>query len=142
MEDMSESMDVGTVSSRAAWSALASDPHAVLVDVRTASEWSWVGVPDTSSLTSRMVFIEWMRSDGEPNEDFCSELAEAGVGEESAVYFLCRSGARSQAAAEASASKVGQPFNILDGFEGPLDADGHRGTSTGWKASGLPWRQS
>lgn len=135
-------MDVWTVSPRTAWSALASDPHAVLVDVRTASEWSWVGVPDTSSLNSRMVFIEWMRTDGEPNGDFCSELAEAGVGEESNVYFLCRSGARSQSAAEAAASKVGQAFNILDGFEGPLDADGHRGLAKGWKASGLPWRQS
>ena len=140
MEDMSESVE--SVSPARAWAQLASDPHAVLVDVRTASEWSWVGVPDTSSLTSRMVFIEWVRETGEKNEDFCSELTKAGVGEESNVYFLCRSGARSQAAAEASASMVGQAFNILDGFEGPLDADGHRGTSTGWKASGLPWRQS
>lgn len=137
---MSESGE--SVSPRSAWNALASDPNAVLVDVRTAAEWSWVGVPDTSSLTSRMVFIEWVRSDGERNEKFCDELAEAGVGEDADVYFLCRSGARSQAAAEASASKVGRAFNILDGFEGPLDADGHRGVANGWKASGLPWRQS
>ena len=140
MDGMSESVE--SVSPARAWAQLASDPNAVLVDVRTASEWSWVGVPDTSSLTSRMVFIEWVRATGERNEEFCSELAEASVGEESNVYFLCRSGARSQAAAEASASSVGRAFNILDGFEGPLDADGHRGTSTGWKASGLPWRQS
>lgn len=140
MEGMSET--VGTVSPTLAWAELESDPNAVLVDVRTAAEWSWVGVPDTSSLNSRMVFIEWARSSGEPNEDFCAELADAGVGEESNVYFLCRSGARSQAAAEASASKVGRAFNILDGFEGPLGADGHRGQIKGWKASGLPWRQS
>jgi hypothetical protein len=30
---------------------------------------------------------------------------------------------------------------VLDGFEGDLDEDGHRGC-TGWKAVGLPWKQS
>ena len=29
----------------------------------------------------------------------------------------------------------------LDGFEGAVDPEGHRGTTAGWKASGLPWRQ-
>ena len=32
-------------------------------------------------------------------------------------------------------------FNLADGFEGPIDAEGHRGTVAGWKAEGLPWRQ-
>jgi hypothetical protein len=30
---------------------------------------------------------------------------------------------------------------LRSGFEGNLDDDGHRG-STGWKAVGLPWKQS
>ena len=33
-------------------------------------------------------------------------------------------------------------FNVTDGFEGPPDGAGHRGTVAGWKASGLPWRQT
>jgi len=32
-------------------------------------------------------------------------------------------------------------FNVADGFEGPVDQEGHRGTVAGWKADGLPWRQ-
>ena len=32
-------------------------------------------------------------------------------------------------------------FNVADGFEGPVDAEGHRGHVAGWKAEGLPWRQ-
>jgi hypothetical protein len=33
-------------------------------------------------------------------------------------------------------------FNIADGFEGDLDAQRHRGQNKGWKAQGLPWKQS
>jgi len=58
------------------------------------------------------------------------------------IYFLCRSGVRSLAAAKA-AQEAGYAhvYNITDGFEGPVDATGHRGTVSGWKASELPWRQ-
>ena len=29
----------------------------------------------------------------------------------------------------------------VDGFEGPLDEERHRGCVEGWKAEGLPWAQ-
>jgi len=47
---------------------------------------------------------------------------------------------RSQGAAQAAA-QAGyiQTFNVTEGFEGDLDAEGHR--TTGWKHAGLPWRQ-
>ena len=32
-------------------------------------------------------------------------------------------------------------YNVLEGFEGDKDADGHRGTIGGWKVAGLPWIQ-
>jgi hypothetical protein len=32
--------------------------------------------------------------------------------------------------------------NVVEGFEGPLDADSHRGRLSGWKAKGLPWAQN
>ena len=32
-------------------------------------------------------------------------------------------------------------YNVLEGFEGPLDDDHHRGTQTGWRFDGLPWEQ-
>jgi rhodanese-related sulfurtransferase len=58
------------------------------------------------------------------------------------VLFLCRSGQRSIGAAQAAtAASLGPAYNITEGFEGPLDTDRHRGGS-GWKASGLPWKQS
>jgi rhodanese-related sulfurtransferase len=33
-------------------------------------------------------------------------------------------------------------FNIASGFEGAISPEGHRGGIDGWKAAGLPWRQS
>ena len=122
---------------------LAADPSAVLVDVRTSAEWQWVGGADLSSLGKRTVGVEWMRSSGEPNGAFVDQLGEAGVGPDTPVLFLCRSGGRSAAAARAAtAAGLGPAYNIAGGFEGDPDAEGHRGTVNGWKVDGLAWRQS
>jgi rhodanese-related sulfurtransferase len=69
-------------------------------------------------------------------------LKQAGFTPDQHVYFLCRSGVRSLAAAQA-AQAAGFPnsYNVADGFEGSPDGDGHRGHLSGWKADGLPWRQ-
>ncbi|HEX2212238.1 MAG TPA: rhodanese-like domain-containing protein [Mycobacterium sp.] len=132
----------GDITPEEAWTLLSDAPEAVLVDCRTDAEWRFVGVPDLSPLQRDVVFIEWNRSDGTHNESFVEDLKSAGVTGERPVVFLCRSGNRSIGAAEAAtAAGIGPSYNVLDGFEGDLDADRHRG-KTGWKAVGLPWRQS
>ena len=133
----------GDLDPQQAWDILAADPSAVLVDVRTSAEWQWVGGADLSSLGKRTVGVEWMRSSGEPNGAFVDQLGEAGVGPDTPVLFLCRSGGRSAAAARAAtAAGLGPAYNIAGGFEGDPDAEGHRGTVNGWKVDGLAWRQS
>ncbi len=65
----------------------------------------------------------------------------APAGQERPVLFLCRSGNRSIGAAEvATQLGITPAYNVLDGFEGHLDANGPRG-ETGWRAIGLPWKQ-
>jgi rhodanese-related sulfurtransferase len=122
---------------------LATDPRAVLVDCRTEAEWSYVGLPDLSSIGKPVVTIEWCAVPGSTvNTTFTAQLEEAGIDRSFPVYFLCRSGVRSKAAAAAAtAAGWDHAFNISDGFEGPVDVHGHRGTTSGWKAGGLPWRQ-
>jgi rhodanese-related sulfurtransferase len=133
----------GDLSPSQAWDLLASDPDAVLVDVRTSAEWQWVGGADLSELGKRTLGIEWMTSAGQPNERFVDHLSEAGVEPEAPVLFLCRSGGRSAAAASlASAAGYRAAYNVAEGFEGDPDAEGHRGTVNGWKVAGLAWRQS
>jgi rhodanese-related sulfurtransferase len=133
----------GDVSPSRAYELLTEDPDAVLVDVRTRAEWTYVGLPDLRGLGKEVVKVEWQRyPDGAPNQHFLDELGAAGVEPDQSVLFLCRSGVRSAAAAE-TASRAGftRAYNVAEGFEGPLDVSGHRGVR-GWRAAGLPWRQS
>ena len=133
----------GNLPPRQAWDLLAADPDAVMVDVRTRAEWQWVGGADLSELGKRVVGIEWVTSDGEPNHRFVEQLAEAGPQPEAPVLFLCRSGHRSAAAAQvATAAGYQRAYNVAEGFEGDPDAHGHRGTINGWKVAGLAWRQT
>ena len=138
----------GDVSPREAWATLEADAAAALVDVRTVAEWSFVGVPDLSAVSKRPLFQEWqmfpsMRVDDGFVDRVAEALAAAGAGPDTPVYFLCRSGGRSQAAAMAMTARGWtRCFNVAGGFEGPLDAERHRGASAGWKAEGLPWVQS
>ncbi|HKU46791.1 MAG TPA: rhodanese-like domain-containing protein, partial [Burkholderiales bacterium] len=76
------------------------------------------------------------------NPEFIGELA-ASVPKDTPVMFLCRSGARSHAAAEAAArAGWSEAYNVLEGFEGDKDPQEHRNTVGGWRKAGLPWVQS
>lgn len=131
----------GDVTPTEAYAAVTASDHAVLVDVRTRAEWAYVGVPQLDS-QHQPLFVEWQRyPDGSVNESFVDELRASGVAEGAPLYFVCRSGVRSIAAAEAAtAAGLGPAYNVLEGFEGPHDSEGHR-TVSGWKVAGLPWRQ-
>ncbi|MBI2241552.1 MAG: rhodanese-like domain-containing protein [Magnetospirillum gryphiswaldense] len=133
----------GDISPRDTWEQLTLNSEARLVDVRTQAEWQFVGVPDLSSLEKQPLLVSWQvfptmaRNDG-----FAHQLAAQGITTDTPLYFLCRSGVRSKAAAELMTSLgYSQCWNVADGFEGPLDGTRHRGTQAGWKASDLPWLQ-
>jgi rhodanese-related sulfurtransferase len=125
------------------WEALQKDPQAQLVDVRTDAEWNFVGLPDLASAGKQAVLIPWqVYPSMQRNAAFADQLKEAGFTPEHHIYFICRSGQRSLAAAQ-EAQDAGFPhaYNVADGFEGAIDPRGHRGVAAGWKANGLPWRQ-
>lgn len=121
------------------WEALSSDSNAVLVDVRTQAEWSFVGTPDLTQLGKQVRLVEWtMYPGGNPNPHFVDQATD-GLDPSQPIYLVCRSGARSMAAAQAlEAAGFSSTFNVAPGFEGDLDDEGHR--HGGWKDS-LPWRQ-
>ena len=133
----------GDISAREAWELLSREPEAVLVDVRSRAEWSFVGVPDLSELGKETAFVEWQVFPGMvPNEGFAEELRATEVSPDRTVVFICRSGQRSMHAAVAMTKRgYARCFNLAGGFEGPLDDDGHRGRLDGWKVAGLPWKQ-
>lgn len=109
-------------------------PGAVLVDVRTQAELTWVGrIP-------RAVEIEYMHwPDMDLNPNF-RVMLEKQVDKESLVMFICRSGQRShQAALIALEAGFTNCYNVLEGFEGDKDANHQRGMIGGWRHAGLPW---
>ena len=126
----------GDLAPTAAWERVAAG--AVLVDVRTEQEWQHIGVPDVSSLNKEPVFIQWNLSSGTSNEAFLAEL-QAAVPVDRELVMLCRSGARSIAAAEAATAAGYAAYNILEGFEGVPEHHGDR-VVNGWKNRKLPWR--
>lgn len=123
------------------------DSSSTLVDVRTDAEWTFVGVPDLSAIGKQVVLAEWQGFPNMgPHEDFAVQLSAAlkqkGLDQSDTIFFLCRSGVRSKAAAIAmTALGYTNCYNVAEGFEGGHDAEGHRGTTEGWKAAGLPWSQ-
>ena len=125
------------------WEALRADPDAVLIDVRTDAEWNFVGLPDLAEAGKQPLLIPWqVYPSMQVNGAFAEHLRRAGLTPENKLFFICRSGARSHSAGMAAqAEGFGHAFNVADGFEGPVDAEGHRGKVAGWKADGLPWRQ-
>lgn len=135
---------------RAAWDLLIAEPAARLVDVRTRAEWSFVGVPDLGAISGQTILVEWKSfPQMQRNESFVSDLL-AGLDGTPAqkLLFICRSGARSLEAARAVTTAFAEQedapicMNVAEGFEGDLNTAAHRGQSNGWKAAGLPWRQS
>lgn len=133
-----------------AYDLLVSDPDSILVDVRTKAEWAFVGLPDLSALGRQVVTVEWIRfPDMARNADFLDHLSDR-LGQEtpSRLFFICRSGSRSMAAAQWVAGALdaqGRALhctNVAEGFEGDVDSEGHRGSVNGWKMRGLPWRQN
>ncbi len=125
----------GGVTPPLAWE-LFSSGQAQLVDVRSGEERKFVGhVPGS-------VHVAWATGTSlTRNPRFVREL-EAKFAKDAVLLLLCRSGKRSELAAEA-ATKAGfkHAFNVLEGFEGDRDADQRRGTVDGWRFHGLPWLQ-
>ena len=110
--------------------------QAVLVDVRTDAEREWVGfVPGALALAWK----QWPGMALNPGFD-AGLIAAVPAGHQ--VLMLCRSGVRSIAAAQRATGLGLQAYNVLEGFEGDPDAQGHRNQLAGWRQRGLPWRQN
>jgi rhodanese-related sulfurtransferase len=140
-------IDIDDVAVKDVWERLSSDAGAALVDVRTRAEWTYVGLPDLSSIGRKPFLVEWQNfPEGKIDHSFTTRLAaaltSAGIGRDAEVFFICRSGGRSRSAALAmAAAGYSRCRNVADGFEGPLDPQRHRGRIGGWKSAGLPWAQ-
>lgn len=123
----------------AAYALLQQNPEAVLVDCRTEIEHMYVGHPLGAE------HVAWQEApDWEIDPEFVDKVKRLVKRDlRRPVLLICRSGHRSLYAGKALvAAGFTDVINVLEGFEGPLDENFHRGTLGGWRFRGLPWQQS
>jgi len=124
----------GDVTPTEAWQ-LIGRPGVRFIDVRSPEEHRYVGHVPGSEL------VVWRGTGDEQVAQFVKELGERAAPDD-VVLLLCRSGVRSvRAATAATARGFSRACNILEGFEGKIDANGQRGHIDGWRKTGLPWKQ-
>lgn len=144
-------MTVTQISCKDAFDLLINDQNSLLIDVRTKEEANFVGIVDASDFFGRMAQIQWkFYPDMKLNQKFEDELNSIAsknfncdIKKDLKIFFLCRSGGRSdQAAYFANSKGYDNCYNIVSGFEGDLDNNNHRSLVNGWKSDKLPWVQS
>ncbi|PXX35251.1 rhodanese-like domain-containing protein [Undibacterium pigrum] len=129
----------GAVTPQEAYALLQNDSKVVLIDVRTNAERDWVGRVNINP--EQHLAVQWsLYPGGTPNPDFLAQLQASAADKDSIILFLCRSGVRSRHGAKlATENGYANCFDILQGFEGDKDEQGHRKTLGGWCQHGLPW---
>jgi rhodanese-related sulfurtransferase len=111
-------------------------PDAVMVDCRSEMEYLFVGHPVGAHHVAWNELPDW-----EVNPHFVGQVKKISSIHRP-VVLICRSGNRSVEAGHAlEAAGFSDIYNVTDGFEGPLDDDHHRGSTSGWRQAGLPWEQ-
>ena len=133
------------VSSPEAHNILQKSIDVVLIDVRSSMEYEYVGHPVGS------IHIPIKESPGWeilPNfiDNVKSELMKKFPDTNDLfsiqILLICRSGRRSgEAALLLESEGYKNTINIVDGFEGDKDVNGHRNVINGWRFNKLPWKQ-
>ncbi|ALG67032.1 rhodanese-like domain-containing protein [Beggiatoa leptomitoformis] len=141
---------VHSIAPREAWRLLEENPKAILIDVRAEMEYLWIGHPKGA------IHIPWIdEPDWTVNPHFAAEVRKLLLGgvitdhddvehpiDSIPILLICRSGNRSlEAGKELVRKGFSNVYNVIEGFEGPLDHEHHRSTISGWRFHGLPWEQ-
>ncbi len=140
---MNDGTYAGDVTPTQTWMRLIENPKAKLLDVRTPAEWTYVGVPDLSTIARQIAMVPWILFPSQkPNPEFLKQVSQTEIDPSQDLYIICRSGVRSKSAAIAlTEAGFKTCYNVAYGFEGDKDDSGHRGTVNGWKVEKLPWSQ-
>ena len=135
--------NIKNISSQECFEKLSIEVNSQLIDVRTKPEWIYVGVPDLSSINKNVIFTSWqVYPEMGTNKFFENQILESNIKKDNNLYFICRSGNRSNNAAEFLSSRgFSNCFNVIDGFEGKLNHEHQRALINGWQFNNLPWKQ-
>ena len=139
--------EIKQISAKEAFTEINDNDGSFLIDVRSEMEWKNVGIPDLGEYHNKVVLVEYQSSPTMAhNDNFLGELQHKLSNKNvKSMFFLCKAGVRSQAAAIEASDLIKNMFgeisvyNIVDGFEGngfPIFGVKY----SGWKNVGLPWK--
>ena len=118
---------IQTISSEDCYKKLNEDQNSYLIDVRSPTEWNIDGIPDEDSFEGILFKLAIRNEQGTENLNFIEEFKSLEIPKDSNIYFICKSGGRSNLAANMVANEGYKSlFNVEDGF------------TLGWKPKGLP----
>ena len=107
-------------------------PNCVLLDVRTQKELDQIGKPDGETIGLKTYLLSFQLGEERIfNKNFVQEFKNLKITQDKEILTICRSGSRSQFAAELLVKENYTCSNISDGFEGNNE-------NIGWKMCGLP----
>ena len=112
----------GDVTPQDAWGILKNEKNAVLVDVRSAAEWKFIGIPDLASIDKEVATIEWKNYPGAggsmvENTDFIDQIKSICPNPDTKILSLCRSGQRSISTSIVLTNEgFNQCYNVKEGF--------------------------
>jgi rhodanese-related sulfurtransferase len=134
------------INPKGAFEILEKQKGAVLIDVRSTMEYEYVGHPIDALHVPIKEPPEWA-TESDFVKNVRNALEQNTTGEQEILnlplFMLCRSGKRSEMGAELLVKEgFANVYNVLEGFEGDKDENGHRNTINGWRFHGLPWQQS
>ena len=107
-------------------------PNCALLDVRTQKELNQIGKPDGESIGLKTYLLPFQFGEERVfNKNFVQEFKNLNINKDQEILIICRSGSRSQQAAELLTKENYTCLNISDGFEGNNE-------NIGWKKCELP----
>ena len=120
------------ISSKEIKEYLKKNPKCALLDVRTKEEWETIGKPSGEKIGLKTYFLPIQFGEERIfNENFVQEFKNLNIDQDHEILIMCKSGGRSQAAAELLTRENYTCSNISDGFEGNQE-------NVGWKKCDLP----
>ncbi|MAS81369.1 MAG: sulfurtransferase [Legionellales bacterium] len=134
------------INPQGAYKILQQKSGALLMDVRSSIEYTFVGHPLNAINVPIKEPPDWdiqLRFIEQARESLVEYLFDGNQLHDIPLFVVCRSGQRSKLAGEILIKDgFTNVSNIINGFEGDKDKNGHRNTVNGWRFQGLPWEQS
>ncbi|MBO6468930.1 MAG: hypothetical protein HVK44_02080, partial [Pelagibacteraceae bacterium] len=92
-------------------------PNCALLDVRTQKELNQIGKPDGESIGLKTYLLSFQLGEERVfNKNFVQEFKNLNINKDQEILIICRSGSRSQQAAELLTKENYTCLNISDGF--------------------------